>query len=1158
MKKLWLSGLFLLLVVCAVLVFVSTTQTGLNWIYQLAARTLPGSLNIEALEGRLIGPLEFKSLNYRDEQLTVTVDEGRIDWRPSMLLRRKLLLTTITAEGITYVDTDQREPATDKDIQLPDVSLPLDIDVQSLRLSRIAIRSDSESRIDEITLQAQTDDERLSIQAFNLKSETFTVNLQGTVTTGDDYPLDLDLQWQLNSQSLAPVSGNTLLKGSLAELTIQSNMTGMATVSMQAAVKNVLTDPDWNANINIQRLEPNKVQPQWPQTLISGEINTSGNLEAYSLAVSLTASETDKADPELPSITLAASANGNEAELFITALRMATLEGQLEGLGHVAWSPRLLWDMQLTAHDINPGVYWDQWPGKLGMKAQIKGEQSGNTIINNVNLETLDGDLRGYPVHAQGQFVQLGNDLEIEALQASSGSAKLNATGVLKKNWGLRWSLQADDLRAVVPDVRGRLDAQGTITGLRQSPRAAFTVVGRDLEVAANRITKLDANVDVDLSTGGKLLVQVDAANLILAEHAWQTSTLTLQGSLDKHNLRLRLNNPAEVVALDLNAVMTSNKIWQGVLERADIQMAPFGKWQLADSGSFSFGSGQANAGPWCWLQSPSRICITTQQKDRAWSGSLDAAALSLAYLQPWLPEDVRIEGSANAQMNLQYTSSQQVYANAVITTSSGSVEFQGDDKRQQLTFDQSTLRINLDQAGFTSSITMPLQEIGDINARFNLPNWMLSVGLNERQPIEGEVDIAFSSLAIMSLFTSDVENVQGDIDGQFKLMGTLGNPRIVGSAMLKGGSADIPRLGLQLKEITAEMHGRPDNALRFNMMAKSGDGLMRLDGQTVLNAKQGWPTELNINGENVEAMDTTEIFIAVSPQLKIKTQRNLINIEGRIDVPRARIEPREIPKGSVAVSPDVVIVQAVDEKDVADQHQRWALRTRVRVVLGDRVNLDGFGLRGKLAGDLLVIDEPDQLTVGRGNMSITDGVYQAYGQDLSIERGRLIFADSLIDDPGLDVRAIRTVGDVIAGVRVAGTLKEPELALFSEPSMAESDILSYLLLGRPMNSASAAEGNVLMAAAGSLGLAKGEGLAKSIGATLGFEEVRIESGNGLQEASLVVGRYLSPRLYIRYVTGLFSVSNTVQLQYELNKRIQIQTESGDRTGADIFYKFEH
>lgn len=224
-----------------------------------------------------------------------------------------------------------------------------------------------------------------------------------------------------------------------------------------------------------------------------------------------------------------------------------------------------------------------------------------------------------------------------------------------------------------------------------------------------------------------------------------------------------------------------------------------------------------------------------------------------------------------------------------------------------------------------------------------------------------------------------------------------------------------------------------------------------------------------------------------------------------------------------------------------------------------DDLSLAAFGFKASPKGSLLAIEEPGQVTRGTGELDIAGGTFKAYGQDLTIERGQLVFASGPIDNPGLDLRAVRTAADgVKAGFEVRGTLESPELTLRSDPAMAESDALAYLVLGRRLDQKSSPrEGSRVAEAAGALGLKGGNLLAKKIAGRFGLEEARIESDGSLQDASVVLGKYLSPRLYVSYGVGLFVPVSTFRLRYLLSGAWTVQAETGAGTGADLLYSIE-
>jgi translocation and assembly module TamB len=232
-------------------------------------------------------------------------------------------------------------------------------------------------------------------------------------------------------------------------------------------------------------------------------------------------------------------------------------------------------------------------------------------------------------------------------------------------------------------------------------------------------------------------------------------------------------------------------------------------------------------------------------------------------------------------------------------------------------------------------------------------------------------------------------------------------------------------------------------------------------------------------------------------------------------------------------------------------------------VTLGDDLKIAVLGLEAKPHGALRIVEAEGKPTSATGEIRVDEGTFQAYGQDLQIESGRMVFAGP-IDRPRVNLRASRTASDgTVAGLEVEGTLLEPRITLWSDPSMGSSDQLSYLLLGRPLAQAtagaSAGDADLVANAARSLGLKGGDLLARQLAARFGLEEARIETENvgGLEQASLVVGKYLSPRLYLSYGVGLFGAANTLRLRYELGRRYTLQATQGLETGADILYTLE-
>jgi translocation and assembly module TamB len=205
--------------------------------------------------------------------------------------------------------------------------------------------------------------------------------------------------------------------------------------------------------------------------------------------------------------------------------------------------------------------------------------------------------------------------------------------------------------------------------------------------------------------------------------------------------------------------------------------------------------------------------------------------------------------------------------------------------------------------------------------------------------------------------------------------------------------------------------------------------------------------------------------------------------------------------------------------------------------------------------GQLTVREQPGSETRAAGQLQVA-GTYRAYGQDLTIQRGNVLYADAPLGNPQLDITAIRKVEDVTAGIRVAGAAQDPQISLFSDPAMGEANALSYLVAGKPLDAigTSEGEGSALQSAARSLGTAGGGLLAKKLGARLGVDQVGIQKNELTGGSAFTVGQYLSPRLFLSYGVGLFEPGDIVTLRYRLSDKFVVQTQRGSedtRTGVE-------
>ena len=231
------------------------------------------------------------------------------------------------------------------------------------------------------------------------------------------------------------------------------------------------------------------------------------------------------------------------------------------------------------------------------------------------------------------------------------------------------------------------------------------------------------------------------------------------------------------------------------------------------------------------------------------------------------------------------------------------------------------------------------------------------------------------------------------------------------------------------------------------------------------------------------------------------------------------------------------------------------AIDIRVRLLLGPDMRLSAYGLQTELEGDLEVRQNNGPLQLF-GDVSLVDGRFRAYGQDLQIRQGKLIFAGppSL---PTLDFEAIRnpasTEDGVIAGLKVTGTASQPDLEIFSEPSMDESRALSYVLRGRAPDDSGDSSGALTSALIG-LTLGKTGGAVGAMGEAFGIQDLSLDTSGSGESSQVVVSGRLTDRLEVGYGVGIFSPIAELTLTYQLWRSLYLEAVSGAAQAVDLIY----
>ncbi len=889
----------------------------------------------------------------------------------------------------------------------------------------------------------------------------------------------------------------------------------------------------------------------------SGEGTIRGTLKDYEVDV-----DAHLAGPNIPPGRWALAGRGNQERMTVRSLRGDVLRGRLTASGAIAWKPRVTWNVKVNGNGLDPGAQWREWPGRVAFAATSDGVLRDAGPYGRVNLLELDGNLRGNPLAGRVYLELAGERYRLPRLDLRSGSARLTASGAFTKDRGnIDWRLAAPNLGEALPDAGGAVTAQGNLSGPWKSPRVRAQADGQSVVFRTYNAQTVALAADVDLASDGPMLIDLDAAGVGVDERRFETVTLDGRGTRRAHELALAVRAQEGNFDLALAGGLQGTTTWTGEIRRLDLANEQTGAWTLAGPAVLTAGTTQAALRGFCWTSAENngaRLCADGQwSKTGPWSAAGNIADLPFDLFKPFLPPDLEITGAVNGTFQGQGTTAGFVTAAVDLRPGPGEIRYPtGNGETARVRYEQGAVVVNAGADGLAGTAAMTFVDTGTVQASVTLPQYNKIGAPLQQQSLAGRIQANFSNLGLVEAFVPDLNNTRGVLQADLTLGGTVAQPRVAGAAELLRAQVDVPKFGLEIRQIELAARGDGQGPIQIRGSARSGNGTVDIDGAA---AMDGQPTRITVQGRNFLASDTKEARVLVSPDVVLAMNGPRIDVTGDVTIPEAKIEQEgKRERAAIPISKDVYFVPPSQEAEDAAAQPRQ-LYARLRVILGEKIDVKAQGFSGKPSGSLLVIEQPGKATTAVGQLEIKEGVYKSYGQDLTIDRGRVIFAGGPIDNPGLDLRAYRRSrdGNDLAGVNIRGTLRSPQATLYSDPPMPESDTLAVLLTGRRMGQASQQDADLVANAANTLGLKGGNLLAKKIAARYGLEEARVETTGGLKEASLVVGKYLSPRLYVTYGLGLFEPVNTFRIRYILGREWTLQAEQGEGTGADILYTVE-
>lgn len=896
-------------------------------------------------------------------------------------------------------------------------------------------------------------------------------------------------------------------------------------VALTGAVALRGEDPYFNLSLRSRalRLTPAITSAETPPVSASGLLRMRGPWAAWRVDGEMNLHRARQS----AKVTMAGRGDANR--LLVDSLLARTPSGTLRGTGEMHWQPNLQVVLDTTLAGFDPGYLFPDYPGAVSGRIAGRAQQdAAGHWQGDAKVSDLRGTLRKRPLKGQAEL-RFADASASGNIDLRIGDSHLDAAGSIGEKIDVTAHFAPFNLRDLWPDAGGRLRGTVIVRGTRATPSYIADLQGNALDWAPFKAATLSAKGTLPASGDGGDL-RLSATALEVSGTAFDRAAVNLAGSMSALRAKASLSGKSGEFSAQATANQDGTQ-WRGRLLQLHLAPPRIAAWNLQSPVAWRVGAGTMDLERACLASTgDGRVCAQANASRISVQGS----KLPWALAEPWLADtslDLAPFGTVDFSGDFVSNKAGAWSGGLTATSATGGLRLDPQSAQTVLAFSDLRADARLQASQLKVNLQAGLEEGGSIIGSLRVD------GLSGTAPMQGNLKFDMRQLQWIELFSADVAGPTGQLTGNLSFAGTLDSPSIGGEARLSRFAAELPAQGVVLSGGEFTLRGEPGGQARIEGSVQSGKGRLLVVGSLNLRDDNS-PVDLHLSGTNITVADTPELEATMSPDLRLRRNEGIWQVRGTVGVPMARVDLERL-DSSVSVSPDVVVL----DPRVPTTASALFFDTDVVLQLGEDVKLRGFGLDGGLTGSLRVRDRSNRVAQVTGTLNVS-GTYIAYGRALQIKRGRLGFINAAFDNPTLDILAERDFEEVTVGVRVRGLAMAPETTITSSPAMATSEALSWLMIGRPLSTASGSQLQQINAS--SLALSAGSNLlAQRLGTRLGLDAAGIGETRALGESTFTVGKQISPRLFVSYGVSLIGTGQVLTLKYLLRRGLDVSLESG-------------
>lgn len=953
---------------------------------------------------------------------------------------------------------------------------------------------------------------------------------------------------------------NALGEGYLANHALRLKQLELTLPTGRVSAHGSLSQTALDVQADIRDVDAAKLLSSLLATRLSGQLQLQGSPQRPTLQLNVR-------DPRLAAsgqASLLPLVDGRQLRLRQLRLSAGSAEAELNGV--VDLTSRTALQLSARLQHFNPAAFGAFPPADLNGRLEAAGRLDPRPDLL-LNLQLDRSSFRAQPLHASGKVRLQGENLSQMDVALSLGGAHISLAGALGRSGDqLNLTLDVPDFSLLAADWHGQAKADLVVSG--EIRRPAIEGLMQLQHVRGPRQARAD-NVQLQVHlprvAHSPASISLEARNLAWGEVQIESAQGKLDGILTQHQLsadvRGELQGHRQQIELKASGGWHGETGWLGQVER----FATKGVLDLA-------------------LMQPTPLAVSSQHVNLG-RAELQLAGGSLLLQQTeWGPKGVVLRGNMSAiqvsqllltagldvplQTDLQLAGDWQLaqgegwHGQAHLYRSGGDVALdRGDGSYLPLALQQ--MELNLQAAA--GKLTLDAQARSkDYGVAHGQAQWW-PAGDGVAHPLSAALSLDVPSLVWLGPMLGPQMSVAGKLTGNVSVDGVAGNLHWAGDVHADSLALNNPDWGMAYSDGSLRARLDPAGVQIEELRIRGGEGL--LSGQGQLSFQQEAASgQLKLVTDKFVAMNRPDMQLTLSGSANSRLAEGKLDVSGnlRADSGFFRFSGGGVP----SLSDDVVIVGRQKKKN--GHQQKLPLSLVLDLDLGKKLRFEGWGIRTGLTGSARVRSVHGQPLNVVGTVRSVEGRYTAYGQDLKITKGALAFQGPL-ENPGLDVIAVRENLAVEPGVHLTGSLQSPRLTLIADSDMSEQEKLSWLILGRPPaeGGQQKADTDILVAAATALlSSDQSSSLQQQIAGRFGVDEIGLRSRstsstsevNGTSTAAtqqvVAVGKRLSDKAYLVYEQGADAASAAVKLTYRVSRQWSLVAKAGQESQFDVFWNF--